>query len=270
MVMRRLRSLYRHPVKGLRPEPLLAALLSKSGMEGDRAFAFQFTDESVPAELRGAAPDTAPWMFKSHLAVQHDWPDLARIVPSWKPETQRLSLTSDTGQIEESVVIPEGRARLANFVQTFLSQRIPYAKARHPAPDPLRLIGSAGLTQRYTDAERGPVSLALTETMQDLETQFGFKIDERRFRLNIFLTGAPSWSELQWAGKRLRIGACTLQVYKPIGRCPNIDVDPDSGERKDEVFPHLKTRYGHSLTGMRAEIITPGSVRVGDDWELLE
>jgi len=105
---------------------------------------------------------------------------------------------------------------------------------------------------------------------EDLERSFGFNVDERRFRINAFIEGAPAWSELAWVGKKLQIGKTLLQILKPIGRCPNIDVDADSGERKDEIFPRLKEKYGHSFTGLRADIIKGGTVRVGDEWELLD
>jgi uncharacterized protein YcbX len=272
MAKARVVSLYRHPVKGLRPEVLDSARVSAGrGLEGDRAFAFQFLDESVPAELRAAPEENAPWMFKAHLAVQHDWPDLALIEPLWKPDTCTLALeVADGTRVEESVVEPEGRARLAAFVHGFLSRRVPYEKARHGQLAPLRLVGNADLSTRYTDGGGAPLSFALRESLVDLEEKYGFPVDERRFRLNFFLEGAPAWSELGWQGHRLRVGDCVFEVRKPIGRCPNIDVDPDTGERKDEIFPRMKEVLGHSVAGMRCDLVSgSGNIGTGDDWEVL-
>jgi uncharacterized protein YcbX len=271
-----LRAIYRHPVKGLRPELLSSGrLLPGRGLEGDRAFAFQFLDESVPAELRAAPAETAPWMFKSYLAVQHDWPDLARIEPSWDAATSRLTLRAYglrgglAAEVSGCLARPTERQTLATFVRDFLRGCQPYERAKHPDPTELRLVGAADLGGRYTDSGGAPVSLVLRESLRDLEQRYRFAVDERRFRINLCLEGAPAWAELGWMGRRLRVGGCVLQIAKPIGRCPNIDVHPESGERRDEIFPSMKSVLGHALTGMRAEVLEAGDVRPGDAWELL-
>lgn len=270
---RRLLSLFRHPVKGLHPEAMdLGILEAGGGLQGDRAFAFQFMDEAVPAELRAAPAESAPWMIKFHLANQHDWPDLAKIVPRWSGATLSLEATEAGGgpsRVEADVRTPAGRESLARFVEEFLSRHKPFERARHPQLAPLRLIGAAEQGTRYTDGERGPVSIVLSESIEDLAKRFGFAVDARRFRINLHLQGAPAWNELGWLGRRLRIGACILQITKPIGRCPNIDVDPDSAERKDEIFPQLKAMMGHPYAGVRADVIQGGEIRPGDSWELM-
>lgn len=239
-----------------------------AGVRGDRAFAFQFLDESVPANLRALPAETAPWMSKTNLAVQHDWPELARIVARWQDGTRTLRLEVDGTTLEENVDSPAGRERLAHFVQQHLAATQPYAKARHPQLGALRLLGNSDLTGIYTDSANGFVSLGLLETHADLEQKFG-PIDRRRFRLNFYLSGAPAWSELEWIGKEVRVGDSRLQIVKAIGRCPNIDVAPDSGQRCEEIFPHLKKTLGHAFVGVRATVLQAGTVRAGDSWELI-
>lgn len=271
-------SLYRYPVKGLRPESLIHASLSLAhGITGDRAFAFQFLDDTVPDELKNCAADRAPWMFKGHLAVQHDWPDMARIAASWDPPTRALTLkfyeANQTllNSVCDSVETSLGRQALADALLAFLRAHKPFKNSRHPQTSPLRLIGAADGSTRYTDSGGAPVSLALRSSILDLGAKCSCSpLDERRFRLNLILEGAPSWTELTWTGRRLKIGECVLQVHKPIGRCPNIDVDQETGERRDEVFPLMKSYLGHSLTGMRADVVKAGEITVGDAWELLD
>lgn len=269
MASPRVEEIFRFLVKGLRPEALHQTELTlHAGVRGDRAFAFQFLDEAVPQNLRALPAQTAPWMSKAYLAVQHDWPELARIVPRWQAASRTLRLEVDGTQIEENVDDSEGRQRLATFVHRYLETTQPYVKARRSTPSAMRLLGNSDLSGIYTDSANGFVSLGLTETHADLEQKFG-AIDHRRFRLNFYLAGAPAWSELQWVGKELRLGECRLQIVKAIGRCPNIDVDPDSGARCEEIFPRLKKTLGHAFVGVRGTVLQAGIVRPGDTWELL-
>lgn len=265
----KLESISRHLIKGLRPESLdEGRLIPSRGLEGDRAFAFQFMDESVPEELRKAAAEVAPWMSKFFLAEQHDWPALARVVP--RLEGDILLLEADGAGIRGSVRDPGDRARLAAWVEAFLAKTQPYEGARHSALAPLRLIGSLDLAQRYTDGTTGPLSLMTIETLRDLESRLGVPLDWRVFRLNLLISGsgAPG-AEHDWKGRVLRVGECELQVLKPIARCPNIDVHPETGERGPGIFPRLKQVLGHNQVGMRVEVLRGGGVRAGDPVELL-
>lgn len=269
--MAQVRALYRYPVKGLRPEAIERGEFTPGrGLLGDRAFAFQFLDDSVPAELRAAPEQLAPWMSKSHLLMQHDWPGLATVVPRWSAEKRLLRLSVDGGpSIEASVETADGRASLAEFMQKFLAGLTPFEKARHPQKSALRLIGSADLSSRYTDNGTGPVTFASEATFQDMSARLGFQVDWRSFRVNIILSSAEAWSELKWTGRKLRIGECILEVKKPLGRCPNIDVNPETGARDANIYSQLKPVFGHALTGMRAEVVQSGAIGNGDDWELL-
>lgn len=260
-------SIYRHLVKGLRQEKIQSAEIKKNGLLGDRAFAFQFldTDISLPEE-------TQSWISKFNLAVQHDWPTLSQITPSWDASTATLTLktlNANPKSINACVNDPADRKKLSDFVHAFLQHQLPFEKARKAIASPLRLIGNSKLSTRFTDGDKGPISLALTESLEDLELKTQKTIDERRFRLNLFLRGAPAWSELGWSGKTLKIGECELLIYKPIGRCPNIDVHQDTGDRCPEIFPLLKQINGHSLFGIKAEIIKEGPLHEGDPWELI-
>ncbi|MEZ4814082.1 MAG: hypothetical protein R3A80_02605 [Bdellovibrionota bacterium] len=75
-------SIYRHLVKGFQQEALeTAKLVSGASLLGDRAFAFQFLDTLT--EDSNYTEENTPWIPKTKLAVQHDWPDLALLIPSW-------------------------------------------------------------------------------------------------------------------------------------------------------------------------------------------
>jgi len=268
-VRMRLDSISRHLIKGLRPEALLEGrLIPSRGLEGDRAFAFQFMDESVPEELRKASAEVAPWMSKFFLAEQHDWPALARVVP--KLDGDILTLVADMQEVRGLISDAGDRARLAAWLEAFLATTKPFEGARHSSLAPLRLIGSLDLAQRYTDGTTGPLSLMTIETLQDLEIRLGVALDWRVFRLNLLISGSGKpWAEQDWKGRVLRVGECELQILKPIARCPNIDVHPETGERGPEIFPRLRQVLGHNQVGMRVEVLRGGLVRAGDQVELV-
>ena len=87
-----LKSIYRHLVKGLCQESLNEAELLKGGtLKGDRAFAFQFID-TITDEQKNFSAIKAPWMSKMLLAVQHDFPELAQLIPTWNESTKKLKM----------------------------------------------------------------------------------------------------------------------------------------------------------------------------------
>ncbi len=271
--MEQLRQIYRHPVKGFRPEELKEAFLDKrAGLVGDRSFAFQFMDEKVPENLRIQDAKTAAWMPKFHLLNQHDWPDLAKLGAKYDRNKKTLKISNEFSKssIEAGTEAEKDRMALANYVESFLKNIAPFEKARHPEKTPLRLVGEEELKTRYTDGDKGPVSVVLLESLKNLESLYGFSVDPRRFRINLILEGAPAWTELGWAGKKISIGSSVLQLIKPIGRCPNIDVNPETGARENEIFSTMKEKLGHSFFGMRAEVVKEDKVETGNTWRLID
>ncbi len=59
---------------------------------------------------------------------------------------------------------------------------------------------------RFTD--RGPTQISLggLASLSDLTAKAGVDVDMRRFRLNFSVDGIDEWGEMDWVGKRLRIG----------------------------------------------------------------
>lgn len=60
----------------------------------------------------------------------------------------------------------------------------------------------------------------------------GPRLDIRRFRPNVVVSGASPWEEDGW--ERLRIGGAVFDVAKPCSRCVMTTVDPDTGTRPRE------------------------------------
>ena len=91
----------------------------------------------------------------------------------------------------------------------------------------------------------------------------------RRFRPNIVVTGIDAWSEFDLVGKQLSLGDAKITVTAKIGRCMNIEVDPETGDRDVPLLSVLKEKYGHSYTGVLATVESDGVVAVGNILQVL-
>lgn len=85
--------------------------------------------------------------------------------------------------------------------------------------------------------------------------------DVRRFRPNVVLDGARG--ELE-PGRRLRLGAVEVEVTVGCSRCV-MTTRPQPGglERELDVLRHV-ARNHDNVVGVRARVIRPGRLRVGD------
>lgn len=254
------KTIFKHPVKGFTPQPCdRVALKEDFGMVGDRAFAFMFTDMGNPQ------PQT-PWLPKKYLAVQNDWPDLAKLRCEYDDQRQELELClNETLTVVESVATAEGRDRLSQFISDYLHTLTPSPAARHPQNTAVRLIGTATGETRYQDRDQGQISLVSQATLDDIAAKIGQpQLDPRRFRPNFVIDGLPPWGEFDWVGQQLHLGDATIQVTAPIGRCLNINVNPDNGDCDLPLLSQLPAHFGHAQTGVIATIVHGGTVQRGD------
>ncbi len=114
------------------------------------------------------------------------------------------------------------------------------------------------------------VSLINHASIADLERRVGARRHRRRFRANIYFSGAPAWSELDWVGRDLLVGQARLRVVKRTVRCPATEVNPDTGERDANPVRELLAEFGHADLGIHATVIEGGRLSLGDAIELLE
>ena len=102
-----------------------------------------------------------------------------------------------------------------------------------------------------------------------IEARVGARRHRRRFRANVWFTGAPAWSELDWVGQEIQLGGAVLRVVKGITRCPATEVNPETAERDADPVGELRRAYGHTDLGMYAEVMEGGQIALGDALELL-
>lgn len=91
-----------------------------------------------------------------------------------------------------------------------------------------------------------------------------------RFRPNVVITGAPSWTEDTWTGGRIRIGSVPFRVPKPCDRCVVTTTDQETGERGREPLRTLgRIRNVDQELRFATNLIPdgPGEIAVGDPVE---
>ncbi|GGA17544.1 MOSC domain-containing protein [Okeania sp. KiyG1] len=266
MKLATVKQLFIHPVKGLTPQICQDFFLTSGyGIKGDRSFALMFLD----SDNQTVGPEVIPWMSKKHFAVQNDWPGLAALNCEFDSETGFLTVRRQGVELlKANTGLSEERDRISTFFTDYLKSLTPNKGARHPQKAPVQLVGN-GSTTRYPDREIVHISIISQATMDDLGEKAGKILDIQRFRPNVVVDGMDAWSEFDLVGKQLRLGNAQITVTAKIGRCMNIEVDPETGDRDIPLLSVLKEKFGHAHTGVLATVDSDGGVAVGDVLQIL-
>lgn len=246
-----LATIQRFPVKGLTPQALDSAQLSLNGpLPGDRRFAL--------AHGASAYDPTAPaWQKKAHFLNGARNPALAALQASYDENGTRVSLTKNGAALLEDtdLLTQEGRAALADALLPLFERE---------ARGSLTVAQLPGVS--FSDVQPDYLSIQNRASLDDFSDKLGQYVDPRRMRGNLLLEGAPAWDEMQWPGRRFRLGGAELEVVEIIGRCANTTLNPDSGARDIETLDGLQRFYGHTDCGVYAKVIKPGRIMVGDSF----
>jgi len=96
--------------------------------------------------------------------------------------------------------------------------------------------------------------------------------DVRRFRPNLLIEPSVTtadWVEIEWCGKRLRIGSAQLTIEMPCVRCVMPTLPQPELPKEPSVLRTIVREAGQNL-GVYATVAAPGAVVVGDAVELLD
>ncbi|MGC9506215.1 MOSC domain-containing protein [Baaleninema sp.] len=256
-----------HPVKGLTPQAIARAELRENGgMVGDRALGLMFVDTGTGTET------VVPWQKKQHFAVQNDWPQLAALSCHYDFDNGTLMVEREGKTLLSAKPEEQSdRDRIGEFFTQYLQTLTPSPAARHPQPAPVRLVGTATGKVRYLDRQQGHISIISQSTFNAIAQAVGLEtLDPRRFRPNFVIDGLSAWEEFQLVGHRLQLGSVLVEVTAPIGRCFNINVNPDTGEADLPLLDALSQHFGQARTGVIAKVLTSGTVTIDDDVSLSE
>jgi uncharacterized protein len=258
-----IKQLFTYPVKGLTPQEMSEFTLTMGhGIKGDRAFALMFADNIEATKMPA---ENAPWISKKYLAVQNDWPLLAALECQYEPQTAVLTVKRQgVAVLTAETNTTAGRDRIGSFFTEYLGTIEPTKEARHPQRAPVHLAGNSSGETRYPDREPVHISLLSQATLDQLTERAGKNIDVRRFRPNIVLEGMSAWSEFELIGKQFQLGNAHIEVTAPIGRCVNVEVNPENGDRDISLLNLLQQEFGHAKTGVLAKVISNGTVKIGD------
>ncbi|CCG01059.1 MOSC domain-containing protein [Blastococcus saxobsidens] len=229
--------LWRYPVKSLQGERLTEAQMGVLGTVGDRRWALfdrgtglGLTARRVPELLFGAA----------------------RVRPD--------------GGVE--VVLPDGTVTAdEDVLSDWLGRRVELREAtadgaapsyETPAdeevPDPTEWLQWEGAPGPFHDSPRIRLSLVSTGTIGTW--------DRRRFRANVVLDGA---GEEELRGQEADLGGVRLRLGVGIPRCVMTTRPQPGGIGRDTSVLKTIHRERDGLLAVRAAVLDPGVVRVGDE-----
>jgi uncharacterized protein YcbX len=254
-------TLWRYPVKSMAGESVAEAFVGYAGIYGDRIYGF----------LNSAAPAGAPFLTGRDqgemLLYRPSFrdPGLAAKPPN-QPEAEELGpgltpLYPNLGELRVDVQTPSGEVLPADDAPLLaaLTRRVPRAK--------LSLIRS---DRALTDCR--PVSLISLQTIQQLGDEVDIRLDQRRFRANIYaqLQTANGFAEDTFVGRNLQIGSrVVLAVTIRDARCKMITIDPDTAQETPAIMRKVARSHGGNA-GIYCAVMTEGMIRVGDSIALLD
>jgi len=247
-------SLYHYPIKGLSPQPLQRALLSRGcGFPADRIYGLARAES-------GFDPLHPRPMSKGNFFMLRRDERLAGLQTHLEPGTRRLTIHVQGRLVHESdLSAPEGAAACAQFFATLFD--LP--------PDAQPIVAHAE-PHRFTDVSvtsaqmMNAVSLINLASVEDLARRVGKPVNPLRFRANLYFDGWPAFSEFDHIDREIRIGEVRMRILKRTQRCAATEVNPTTAMRDLPVPRLLHQHYGHVDMGIYAEVLSDGTIAPGD------
>ena len=249
----RIEYLYRYPVKGLTAEALEVAEVEQGGcIPWDRAFALAQGDAAFD-------PAQPQWLQKQNFMCLMKNARIAALFSFFEPRSGMLAIRAPDGSaVVENALTEEGRERIGSFLAEYMGEDARGTPHFHHIPG-----------HSFCDQRRKVVSLINLASLRDFEAKVGARRHRRRFRANVWFSGASAWSERDWIGRQIQVGGAVLRISRPITRCPATEVNPETAERDANPVAELRQLYDHVELGVHAEVVEGGRFAVGDAIEVL-
>ncbi len=238
--------IYRYPVKGFTPEPLIRTRLEAGGgIPFDRACAFVCGNLPDPPVAGGWVPARTFYQ----LTV---YPELARYIAEFDDSEGRvLTVTAPDGAMARADLdMPAAFAGINRLI------RERFEAGPHATPE--LFVQATGHGQwDFTDTAISIINLA---SVRSLSEAVGAKIDPLRFRANLYIDGIEAWDEFSIVGRTLQVGDAEIEVMRPAMRCAATSVDPATGETAVNVPVALRKLTGHLFCGVYARVTKSGPI----------
>ncbi len=250
----RVEYLYRYPIKGLTAEALEAAEVDAGGsIPWDRAFALALGGS-------GFDPAAPRWIQKLKFMCHAGNARIAALRSVFEPRDGTLTIRAPDGTtIAANALSAIGRREITAFLSDFLGQDTRGTAEFHHVPG-----------HSFCDQREKVVSLNSMSSLRDFEAKVGARRHRRRFRANVWFSGALPWAERDWAvGQHIQMGGAVLEITKGIVRCAATEVNPETAERDADPVAELRHHYGHTELGVHARVIEGGRFAIGDSIEVL-
>jgi uncharacterized protein YcbX len=246
----KIKAIYRYPVKGLTPEPLARAELSRGKtVPYDRHYAI----ENGPSGFNPSEPSYLP---KTRFLMLMRNARLAGLRTAFDDATHTLTVRYENRVAARGDLrTAEGRAAIESFFQEFCGPEL---------QGPPKVLHAEG--HSFSDVARKVVSIINLASVGALEDAAGAPVHPLRFRGNLYVEGWPAWHEFDLLGSDISIGSqARLKIVKRIVRCAATEVDPDTGIRDLPIPRTLMDTFGHPDCGIYGEVIMGGEIAVNDN-----
>jgi hypothetical protein len=244
--------IWRHPVKSMQGESVDAATLAPDGLHGDREWGVRdqrtgtiLTGRREPVLLEASAcldgsqpvitlPDgtVVHGIGTASDAVLSDW--LAR------PVSLVAAAGADGGRAEYFEDSTDDTSTVLEWTM----------------PDG-RFVDAGALLVLTTASLRAGASLHPAGAW-----------DVRRFRPNLLVdVDGDTWVEDAWCERSVRVGDAELAPFLACTRCTMVTRSQPGLERDLDVYRTLRHHHGGTM-GVWTRVIRPGSIRVGDRFDV--
>ena len=247
-------SLARYPVKGLSAEPMTEVTLTAGdGFPGDRRWGF-----ARPGS--GFDPRDPQPLPKDKFVVLLKEAQLAGIAARLTGDLLTLRVDSDVAEFDLTSETERDRAA-RHLAQVLGLDAVPTLVRS----DPHRFTDVSVVSADLMNA----VSILSAQSVAAFAADIGTPVDPGRFRMNVEVDGWAPWAELDHVGREIALGPVRLKVLLRTQRCAATEVNPATAARDLRVPALLRKAYGHFDMGVYAEVLTGGTIRIGDTAELL-
>lgn len=247
-------AIQRHPLKSHGREALSAVdLTAGEGLPWDRAWAVAHEAARIePGRWAPCANFSRGAKAPGLMAISARLDEASGTLTLSHPARPDLTFRPDD---------PSDHARFLDWVAPLC----PPDRARPVSVYSIARGGRQGLT----DTDYPSVSLINLASNAALGATMGLDLSPLRWRGNLWLDGLAPWDERGWTGRRLRIGAATLEVVEPIVRCLATTANPATGQRDADTLGALKALWDEAVFGLYARVIEGGRVSEGARVEIL-